>query len=141
MFSGDFSALEEDPAGSWSRRGLDLPALFGRFNRGYRHRLAPVAHLKHHFAGRGGEQRVVRADADSWVSGTAARYDVALCDPPYGYDGWGTLIDRIPADLVVLESAAELAVPPGWEVLRSKRYGGTIVTVARPERATQKGLS
>lgn len=88
-----------------------------------------------------GEATVVRADADSWVSGTAARYDVALCDPPYGYDGWATLIDRIPADLVVLESAAELAVPPGWEVLRLKRYGGTIVTVARPERATQKGLS
>jgi 16S rRNA (guanine966-N2)-methyltransferase len=88
-----------------------------------------------------GDATVVRADADTWVAGTAARFDLALCDPPYDYDGWETLLGRVPADLVVLESAAELPVPAGWVVLRSKRYGGTIVTVARPERATQKGVS
>jgi 16S rRNA (guanine966-N2)-methyltransferase len=88
-----------------------------------------------------GEATVVRADADAWVAQTAARYDLVLCDPPYGYAGWATLVARLPADLVVLESSAEIAAPDGWEVLRSKRYGGTIVTVARPERATQKGVS
>ena len=88
-----------------------------------------------------GDATVVRADADAWVAGTAAHFDLALCDPPYGYDGWSTLLDRLPADLVVLESAAEPPVPDGWEVLRSKRYGGTIVTVTRPERVTQKGVS
>ena len=72
---------------------------------------------------------------------TASRYDLALCDPPYAYDGWESLVARLPADLVVLESGAELPPVPGWEVLRSKRYGGTIVTVARPERASQKGVS
>jgi 16S rRNA (guanine966-N2)-methyltransferase len=88
-----------------------------------------------------GEATVVRADADAWAAQTAARYDLVLCDPPYGYAGWATLVARLPADLVVLESSAEIAAPDGWEVLRSKRYGGTIVTVARPERATQKGVS
>ena len=88
-----------------------------------------------------GEATVVRAAADAWVAQTAARYDLVLCDPPYGYAGWATLVARLPADLVVLESSAEIAAPDGWEVLRSKRYGGTIVTVARPERATQKGVS
>jgi 16S rRNA (guanine966-N2)-methyltransferase len=88
-----------------------------------------------------GDATVVRADVDAWVAQTAARYDLVLCDPPYGYAGWDTLVARLPADLVVLESSAEIAAPEGWEVLRSKRYGGTIVTVARPARATQKGVS
>ena len=88
-----------------------------------------------------GDATVVRADVDAWVAQTATRYDLVLCDPPYGYAGWETLIARLPADLVVLESSTEIAAPDGWEVLRSKRYGGTIVTVARPERASQKGVS
>ncbi len=88
-----------------------------------------------------GDATVVRAEVDAWVARTAARYDLVLCDPPYAYGGWETLLGRLPADLVVLESSAEVAAPDGWEVLRSKHYGGTIVTVARPERATQKGVS
>jgi 16S rRNA (guanine966-N2)-methyltransferase len=88
-----------------------------------------------------GDATVVRADVDAWAAGTVARYDLVLCDPPYGYAGWDTLVGRLPTDLAVLESSAAIDVPDGWEVLRSKHYGGTIVTVARPERATQKGLS
>jgi 16S rRNA (guanine966-N2)-methyltransferase len=88
-----------------------------------------------------GDATVVRADVDSWVARTESRYDLVLCDPPYGYDGWDDLVARLPADLAVLESGAQIAPPGGWEVLKSKRYGGTIVTVARPERATRKGVS
>ena len=88
-----------------------------------------------------GDATVVRADVDAWVAQTASRYDLALCDPPYAYAGWDSLVGRLPADLVVLESGTELPVVEGWEVLRSKHYGGTIVTVARPERASQKGVS
>jgi len=88
-----------------------------------------------------GDATVVRADVDAWVARTVARYDLVLCDPPYGYTGWDTLVGRLPADLAVLESKEEIPAPEGWEVLRSKRYGGTIVTVARPEPATQKGVS
>jgi len=88
-----------------------------------------------------GDATVIRADVDSWVSRAASRYDLVVCDPPYGYAGWDALVARIPADLAVLESAAEVTAPEGWEVLKSRRYGGTIVTVARPERATRKGVS
>ncbi len=88
-----------------------------------------------------GDATVTRSDVDAWLARAATRFDLVLCDPPYGYAGWETLTARLPADLVVLESAAVIGAPDGWEVLRSKRYGGTIVTVARPARATQKGAT
>ena len=84
-------------------------------------------------AERSGEATLIRADVDTWVATTASRYDLALCDPPYDYQGWTALVSRLPADLAVLESGAPVAAVPGWGILRSRRYGGTIVTVARPE--------
>jgi 16S rRNA (guanine966-N2)-methyltransferase len=92
-------------------------------------------------AERRGHATVVRADVDAWVATTASRYDLVLCDPPYAYDGWTDLVARLPGDLCVLESGAEIVHPEGWDVLRSKRYGGTIVTVVRPDRVSQKGAS
>ena len=86
---------------------------------------------------RSGDATLVRADADSWVATTAARYDLVLCDPPYDYDRWDGLLSRLPADLAILESAGEVRPPPGWGVVKSRRYGGTIVTVARPEPVTE----
>jgi 16S rRNA (guanine966-N2)-methyltransferase len=80
---------------------------------------------------------VIRADVDAWVATTASRYDLVLCDPPYHYEGWPTLIGRLPGDLGVLESGSALTVPEGWGVIKSKRYGGTIVTVTRPEPVTE----
>ena len=88
-----------------------------------------------------GEATVVRADVDAWVATTTSRYDLVLCDPPYDYTGWDELVTRLPADLAVLESTVQITPPGGWDVLKSKRYGGTIVTVARPERVTRKGVS
>jgi 16S rRNA (guanine966-N2)-methyltransferase len=94
-----------------------------------------------------GDATVIRADVDSWTATTASRYDLVLCDPPYDYDGWAALVGRLPADLAVLESGRPLMPAPGWEIVRSKRYGGTIVTVARPqlvagtELVTEKGVS
>lgn len=90
-------------------------------------------------ADRGGPATLVRADAGAWVATTASRYDLVLCDPPYAYQGWDALLARLPGDLAVVESGAELGPWAGWDVLKSKRYGGTLVTVARPERALQKG--
>ncbi len=92
-------------------------------------------------AERSGEATLVRADVEAWVSSTASRYDLVLCDPPYDYDRWELLVSRLPADLAVLESGGQVSAPPGWGVIKSKRYGGTIVTVARPELVTEKGVS
>jgi 16S rRNA (guanine966-N2)-methyltransferase len=58
------------------------------------------------------------------------RWDVALLDPPYDYDGWPELLLDLPADLAVLESSREVDPPFGWEVRRSKRYGRTHVVIA-----------
>jgi 16S rRNA (guanine966-N2)-methyltransferase len=91
-------------------------------------------------AERGGDATVVRADAVGWVATTASRYDLALCDPPYDFTGWDALVAQIPADLAVLESSVELVPPQGWGVVKSRRYGSTIVTVARSEMAARKGM-
>ncbi len=88
-------------------------------------------------AEREGDATVIRADAEQWVATTASRYDLALVDPPYRFEAWGDLVARLPADLAILESGAEIAPPEGWVVIKSKRYGGTIVTVARPELVTE----
>jgi len=60
--------------------------------------------------------------------------DLVTADPPYAWDGWGALLDSLAPlrPLVVAESGAELSLPDGWRALRSKRYGGTVVTLARP---------
>jgi 16S rRNA (guanine966-N2)-methyltransferase len=58
--------------------------------------------------------------------------DVAFADPPYVFDGWPTLLARLTAQIVVLES--DRAIDPGdaWRVLRVKKYGSTVVTLASP---------
>ena len=92
-------------------------------------------------AERNGEATCTRAEVGEWVARTAARYDVAFCDPPYDFADWGPLLAGLPADLAVLESRDVIEPPEGWTVLRSKHYGGTIVTVIRPVRVAEKGRS
>ena len=41
------------------------------------------------------------------------------------------LLTRLRASLAVLESRRPVEVPAGWEIIRNKRYGGTLVTVVR----------
>jgi 16S rRNA (guanine966-N2)-methyltransferase len=81
---------------------------------------------------------VVRED----VLGFLARphgFDLALCDPPYEFVSWEDLLSDLCASLAVLESRRAVEVPVGWEVIRNKRYGGTLVTVVRSLGAHQKG--
>ncbi len=92
-------------------------------------------------AGGAGDVTVIRADVTTWAPTTASRYDLILCDPPYDFDGWQSLVADLPGDLAVLESGAPIAAPQGWGVIKSRRYGGTIVTVARPELVAEKGVS
>ncbi len=81
--------------------------------------------------GLGGEPAtVVRAELPGWLE-RSAPFDLAFCDPPYAFDQWGALLGWLQADVAILESADEIAVPAGWEVTRSRRYGGTLVTVVR----------
>jgi 16S rRNA (guanine966-N2)-methyltransferase len=81
---------------------------------------------------------VVRQDALRFVE-RPHHFDLALCDPPYGFDAWEGLLSRLDATLAVLESGRPLDLPESWESVRHKHYGGTLVTVVRPLGARQKG--
>jgi 16S rRNA (guanine966-N2)-methyltransferase len=81
---------------------------------------------------------VVGEDALRFV-GRPHHFDVALCDPPYEFGAWERLLAGLDATLAVLESGRPLDVPVGWENVRNKHYGGTLVTVVRPLGAHQKG--
>ena len=73
---------------------------------------------------------VVRADVATWLERTS-QFDLAFCDPPYVFSDWDRLFACLRADVAVLESKDPIAVPTGWELARSRRYGGTLVTVVR----------
>jgi 16S rRNA (guanine966-N2)-methyltransferase len=73
---------------------------------------------------------VVRATLPEWLA-RAPTFDLALCDPPYRFDRWPELLGLLRAGVVVMESAGPVAVPAGWEVVKARHYGGTLVTVAR----------
>jgi 16S rRNA (guanine966-N2)-methyltransferase len=72
---------------------------------------------------------VVRAALPGWLL-TAPAFDLALCDPPYGFDGWDAVLRGLQADVAVLESSGPIALPEPWMITKERRYGGTLVTVA-----------
>jgi 16S rRNA (guanine966-N2)-methyltransferase len=80
---------------------------------------------------------VVPGDALAHLQTTADRYDLVLADPPYAYDAWPELasaaVARLSASgLLVAESDQVPDLGVGAALLRSKRYGGTVVVFARP---------
>ena len=74
---------------------------------------------------------VVAADATAFLASQPEPYDLALLDPPYGYDGWAGLLTSLPAELVVAESDRPVDPGEGWTVVRSRRYGTTFVGIFR----------
>ena len=73
-------------------------------------------------------------DSVNMGRGGKVRVDIVAADPPYAWQGWSVLLGCLaPLGPVVLaETGEDLALPQTWEALRSKRYGGTVVTLARP---------
>ena len=59
-----------------------------------------------------------------------ASADLVLADPPYAFDGWDGLLASLNAAFVVIESDRPIAPPEPWAVVRSQRYGTTVVTFA-----------
>lgn len=70
--------------------------------------------------------RVLTSDALAVSASIDA--DIVLADPPYDFDRWDDLLDRVTADVVVAEAGAEIAPPAGWTTMRARRYGRTWVT-------------
>jgi 16S rRNA (guanine966-N2)-methyltransferase len=75
--------------------------------------------------------KVVVADADGAAATIDA--DILFADPPYDFDAWPEFLSRVRADTVVIESGAEVDPPPGWTVVRAKKYGRTRVTFLERE--------
>ena len=75
---------------------------------------------------------LVRATLPGWLDAAPGRsFDLALCDPPYDFEGWPSLLVGLRADLAVLESSASIPLSTGWVVAKERRYGGTLVTVVQ----------
>jgi 16S rRNA (guanine966-N2)-methyltransferase len=104
---------------------------------------AALAALGDNIADLGLEDRaiVVPGDARRHVADSAGsrRYDLALVDPPYGFEGWPGLLVGLDASVVTIESGATIAVPPGWRVVRERRYGGTLVMIIELSHAGRAG--
>jgi 16S rRNA (guanine966-N2)-methyltransferase len=81
---------------------------------------------------------VVRADVGRHLAGRAelgehaGRVGLAILDPPYALadQGWAALLAVLRADVAVLESDRELALGHPWEIVRVRRYGTTVITLA-----------
>lgn len=71
---------------------------------------------------------VVTGDAVAQLH-DASPADLVLCDPPYSFAEWDELLAASPAPLVVCESDRPVDTPDGWELVRQKRYGATVVTI------------
>ena len=74
---------------------------------------------------------VVSGDATS-PANAGIECDVLLADPPYGFTAWQDLMNRLHADVVVIESDDSIGAIEGWETVRERRYGRTTVTFLRP---------
>ena len=74
--------------------------------------------------------RVVPGDVMKELAGLGHGFDVALCDPPYGFDAWPELLSQLPTDTVMAESDQAVELGPDWDVVKQRRYAGTVVVIA-----------
>ncbi len=81
-----------------------------------------------------GRAKLVMADALDYLEASPG-FAVAFCDPPYDFDRWQVLLGRLRAAIAVMETNRPVVVPDGWVVVRQKRYGGTLVTMAESDPA------
>ncbi len=82
--------------------------------------------------GFGDRAAVVRAEVGRFLAERAGHVDLAVLDPPYSLadESWMALLELLDSRVAVLESDRELPVGQGWETLRVRRYGSTVVTLA-----------
>jgi 16S rRNA (guanine966-N2)-methyltransferase len=77
------------------------------------------------------------SDRATIVRGDAATFrphghvDLAFIDPPYTWDGWAALLEHLSADIAVCEARNPIEPPDRWELVRSDRYGTTVITLLR----------
>lgn len=61
---------------------------------------------------------------------SAARVDLAFCDPPYAENPWEQLLPMINADLLVGHAEREIELTDQWSEIRRKKYGRARIVLA-----------
>ena len=84
---------------------------------------------------------VIRADAMRFAEQESAGFDLAVIDPPYSFDRWDALLAALPVPVVVIESDRDIDPGAEWDVVRSRRYGTTVVNISRSLRADSEETS
>ena len=77
----------------------------------------------------GSRSKILKADALSFLE-RDDYFDVALLDPPYKYEHWGTLLKRVNAHSIVIESSEQVTLESDWEIIKSQKYGQTNLLIA-----------
>ena len=72
----------------------------------------------------------MHADALDHLRRPEGRVDLALLDPPYAFEDWAALLERLDAAIVVIESNRPIDLGERWDVRRERRYGDTVVVIA-----------
>ena len=97
--------------------------------------------------GLSGRAKVIQADVGRFLADLppvtvdpVTPFHLAFADPPYAFDGWPALLAAAPARLVAIEARVHVDLGPGWRPLRSKRYGDTVLTLARRQDETEAGF-
>jgi len=83
------------------------------------------------------EARFVKDDLVRWAGRQEhGTLDLVLVDPPYVWDRWAELLDALVGvtTAAVAESDRDVAPRPGWASLRTRRHGGTVVSVLVSDR-------
>lgn len=78
---------------------------------------------------------VHRRDAFSFLAAVSSLphdLDIIIVDPPYKFDAWVELFDALPPAVLVVENGAEIDPGDAWEILRSRKYGGSVVMFLAP---------
>ncbi len=75
--------------------------------------------------------------------GVVSSADLVFADPPYRFERWPELLGRLASGgfrgLVVAETGSPLTAPVGWDVVRDKTYGSTVVTMLSAVSAPSEG--
>jgi 16S rRNA (guanine966-N2)-methyltransferase len=81
---------------------------------------------------------VVKEDALRYCA-RAPRVDVVLADPPYSFDSWAALLGLLAGrtEVLVAETGSMWDPGAGWETVKERKYGSTVVTVVQPVPRSQ----
>jgi 16S rRNA (guanine966-N2)-methyltransferase len=86
---------------------------------------------------------VVKADVLRYCA-QAPLVDVVLADPPYAFDSWHALLGLLHGrtEVLVAETGSGWDPAPGWETVKERQYGSTLVVVvqslSRPQASVRQ---